>query len=98
MRYGLVVIQAQVPIILRVAIGKRLVTTAVKLSLRVRPTARIATAIGSIIPQVSTAEQKAVTTVIIPPMSMALTAKPPSMRDIAVHSISITAIAPPAPL
>ena len=50
--------------------------------------------IGNIILQVSTAEQRTVLMVTIPPMSTALTAKPPSMKDIAALSISIILIAP----
>ena len=55
---------------------------------------RITTAIGHIIPQISTAEPRAVITVTIPPMSMVLTLKPPSMKDTAALSISIILIAP----
>ena len=55
---------------------------------------RITTAIGPIIPQISTAEPRAVITATIPPMSMALTPKLPNMKDIAALSISIILIAP----
>ena len=55
---------------------------------------RITTALGRTIPQVSTAEQRTVLTVIIPPMSTALTVQALNMNRIAAHSISIILIAP----
>ena len=61
---------------------------------QVLPTDRIATVIGIIIPQVSTAEPRAVIMVIIPPMSTLLTARALNMNRIVAHSISIILIAP----
>ena len=75
-------------------IGSVLVTLAEWSHLRVRPTGRITTALGRIIPQVSTAEQRTVPTVTIPPMSTALTVQALNMNRIAAHSISIILIAP----
>ena len=89
MQYGRAIIHQLGLVIQRVVNGQSFAIGVKVFWEQVFRTDHIRIVIGNIIPQVSTAEQRAVTTEIIPPMSTALIPRLPSTRDIAALSISI---------